>query len=162
MVSSDRLRRHRSDNANCCVPMLLLLNAKSVARGKAIEGRPPNFLTYSCLATSAARVSGSFLRWVWPLLNRECRDQRSSNSTHNSSLLFMTTFPLPAAPRTRSPRKRRRRFSGYVARRFWAPARACPSALIDNAFFSRELGIDTTPEWIESRIGIVAAALGRR
>lgn len=29
-----------------------------------------------------------------------------------------------------------------------------PERAIDNEFFSRELGIDTTPEWIESRIGI--------
>ena len=30
-----------------------------------------------------------------------------------------------------------------------------PERVIDNAYFSRELGVDTTPEWIESRIGIV-------
>ena len=30
-----------------------------------------------------------------------------------------------------------------------------PEHVIDNAYFSRELGVDTTPEWIESRIGIV-------
>jgi len=30
-----------------------------------------------------------------------------------------------------------------------------PPRVIDNEFFSRELGVDTTPEWIESRIGIV-------
>jgi 3-oxoacyl-[acyl-carrier-protein] synthase-3 len=30
-----------------------------------------------------------------------------------------------------------------------------PEKVIDNAYFSRELGIATTPEWIESRIGIV-------
>jgi 3-oxoacyl-[acyl-carrier-protein] synthase-3 len=33
---------------------------------------------------------------------------------------------------------------------------ACvPECVVDNAFFSSKLGIDTTPEWIESRIGIV-------
>ena len=31
-----------------------------------------------------------------------------------------------------------------------------PERVVDNAFFSRELGIDTTPEWIEQRIGIVS------
>jgi 3-oxoacyl-[acyl-carrier-protein] synthase-3 len=31
-----------------------------------------------------------------------------------------------------------------------------PERIIDNAYFSRELGIDTTPEWIEDRIGIVS------
>src|SRR5881396_2656447 len=30
-----------------------------------------------------------------------------------------------------------------------------PHRIIDNAYFSHELGIDTTPEWIESRIGII-------
>jgi 3-oxoacyl-[acyl-carrier-protein] synthase-3 len=30
-----------------------------------------------------------------------------------------------------------------------------PERVIDNAYFSRDLGIATTPEWIESRIGIV-------
>ncbi|MCI0332514.1 MAG: ketoacyl-ACP synthase III [Planctomycetes bacterium] len=30
-----------------------------------------------------------------------------------------------------------------------------PECVVDNTFFSRQLGIDTTPEWIESRIGIV-------
>jgi 3-oxoacyl-[acyl-carrier-protein] synthase-3 len=30
-----------------------------------------------------------------------------------------------------------------------------PERIIPNEYFSRELGIDTTPEWIESRIGIV-------
>jgi 3-oxoacyl-[acyl-carrier-protein] synthase-3 len=30
-----------------------------------------------------------------------------------------------------------------------------PETVIDNAYFSRELGLATTPEWIESRIGIV-------
>src|SRR3954452_15818970 len=33
---------------------------------------------------------------------------------------------------------------------------ACvPARVVDNAYFSDELGIDTTPEWIESRIGIL-------
>src|SRR5688572_29159685 len=30
-----------------------------------------------------------------------------------------------------------------------------PERVIDNAYFSRELGLDTTAEWIEDRIGIV-------
>src|ERR1044072_2125243 len=30
-----------------------------------------------------------------------------------------------------------------------------PELVIENKYFSRELGLDTTPEWIESRIGIV-------
>lgn len=30
-----------------------------------------------------------------------------------------------------------------------------PERVIDNAYFGRELGVETTPEWIESRIGIV-------
>ena len=30
-----------------------------------------------------------------------------------------------------------------------------PQRVIENEFFNRELGVDTTPEWIESRIGIV-------
>jgi 3-oxoacyl-[acyl-carrier-protein] synthase III len=30
-----------------------------------------------------------------------------------------------------------------------------PERIIDNSFFQSELGLDTTPEWIESRIGIV-------
>jgi 3-oxoacyl-[acyl-carrier-protein] synthase-3 len=29
-----------------------------------------------------------------------------------------------------------------------------PQRVIDNEYFSRELGVDTSPEWIESRIGI--------
>ena len=31
-----------------------------------------------------------------------------------------------------------------------------PARIVDNAYFSDELGIDTTPEWIESRIGILS------
>src|SRR5262245_32049720 len=30
-----------------------------------------------------------------------------------------------------------------------------PERVVDNSYFSRELGLDTSPEWIESRIGIV-------
>ena len=30
-----------------------------------------------------------------------------------------------------------------------------PERVVENSYFSDELGIDTTPEWIESRIGIV-------
>ena len=30
-----------------------------------------------------------------------------------------------------------------------------PQRVLDNAYFSRELGVDTTPEWIESHIGLV-------
>ncbi len=31
-----------------------------------------------------------------------------------------------------------------------------PQRIIDNTYFSQELGVDTSPEWIESRIGIVS------
>jgi len=76
------------------------------------------------------------------------------NSAHLFSLL-MTTFPISAAPRTRKLRKRRR--ASRVRRATILGTGACvPERVIDNGYFSRELGIDTTPEWIESRIGIVS------
>jgi 3-oxoacyl-[acyl-carrier-protein] synthase-3 len=34
--------------------------------------------------------------------------------------------------------------------------KSVPERVIDNTHFSQELGLDTTPEWIENRIGIVA------
>jgi 3-oxoacyl-[acyl-carrier-protein] synthase-3 len=36
-----------------------------------------------------------------------------------------------------------------------ATGTSVPQRVIENSYFSRELGIDTTPEWIEKRIGIV-------
>lgn len=67
----------------------------------------------------------------------------------------MTTFPIPAAPRTRSPRKRRR--VQQIRRATILGTGICvPERVIENDYFSRELGMDTTPEWIESRIGIVS------
>ena len=58
----------------------------------------------------------------------------------------------PSAPCPRRVRK----LPQLVRRATILGTGACvPERVIDNAYFSRELGIDTTPEWIESRIGIV-------
>src|SRR4051794_18614751 len=60
--------------------------------------------------------------------------------------------PLTPADRSSGSASRagRTRTASILGTGVCVPARA-----IDNAYFSRELGIDTTPEWIESRIGIV-------
>jgi 3-oxoacyl-[acyl-carrier-protein] synthase III len=66
----------------------------------------------------------------------------------------MTTFVPPVEYRTRQlkavPRKKRLRRATILGTGSCVPAR-----VVDNAYFSDELGIDTTPEWIESRIGIL-------
>jgi 3-oxoacyl-[acyl-carrier-protein] synthase-3 len=64
----------------------------------------------------------------------------------------MTTSLTSTTTQPRRVRKRRKR----VRRATILGTGSCvPGKVIDNAYFSRELGIDTTPEWIESRIGIV-------
>jgi len=64
----------------------------------------------------------------------------------------MTTFLPSTTTHPGRLRKRRKR----VRRATILGTGAClPECVVDNAFFSRELGIDTTPEWIENRIGIV-------
>lgn len=56
-------------------------------------------------------------------------------------------LPHPGRVRSRVPRLRRATILGT--------GRCVPERVIENAYFSRELGLDTTPEWIESRIGIL-------
>ena len=56
------------------------------------------------------------------------------------------------APRPRRIRRRRQR----IRRATILGTGVCvPERVIDNAYFSRELGLETTPEWIETRIGIL-------
>ncbi len=63
------------------------------------------------------------------------------------TILLPSTTTRPGRIRKRRKRVRRATILG---------AGACvPECVVDNAFFSHRLGIDTTPEWIESRIGIV-------
>jgi 3-oxoacyl-[acyl-carrier-protein] synthase III len=68
----------------------------------------------------------------------------------------MTTFSSPAAPRGRTLRQRRRRIQRVRRATILGTGTCVPKRVVDNAYFSRELGIDTTPEWIEQRIGIVS------
>jgi 3-oxoacyl-[acyl-carrier-protein] synthase-3 len=64
----------------------------------------------------------------------------------------MTTLLPSTTTRPGRLRKRRKR----VRRATILGTGSCvPDCVVDNAFFSNRLGIDTTPEWIESRIGIV-------
>jgi 3-oxoacyl-[acyl-carrier-protein] synthase-3 len=61
----------------------------------------------------------------------------------------------PVVPRRQSARKSSR--PKKLRRATILGTGVCvPERVIDNGYFSRELGIDTTPEWIESRIGIVS------
>jgi 3-oxoacyl-[acyl-carrier-protein] synthase-3 len=63
-----------------------------------------------------------------------------------------TVAPLPV-PEIRIRRRRKR--ARLIRRATILGTGACvPQRVIDNEYFSRELGIDTTPEWIENRIGI--------
>lgn len=61
--------------------------------------------------------------------------------------------PTPLlAPRPRRIRRRTQR----VRRATILGTGVCvPERVIDNTYFSEELGLDTTPDWIESRIGIL-------
>jgi 3-oxoacyl-[acyl-carrier-protein] synthase-3 len=63
------------------------------------------------------------------------------------TMLLPSTTTHPARLRKRRKRTRRATILGTGA--------CLPECVVDNAFFSRELGIDTTPEWIESRVGII-------
>jgi 3-oxoacyl-[acyl-carrier-protein] synthase III len=67
------------------------------------------------------------------------------------------TIVVPTIPsRTRRPRKSSRKVKKLRRATILGSGTCVPSRVIDNGYFSRELGIDTTPEWIESRIGIVS------
>jgi 3-oxoacyl-[acyl-carrier-protein] synthase III len=67
-----------------------------------------------------------------------------------SSVMTISLTSTAIQPgRVRKRRKRVRRAS------ILGTGSCVPARVVDNAYFSRELGIDTTPEWIESRIGIV-------
>src|ERR1700742_2841825 len=67
----------------------------------------------------------------------------------------MTTFVPPVKYRSRQrkvvPQKKKLRRATILGTGSCVPAR-----IVDNSYFSNELGIDTTPEWIESRIGILS------
>ncbi len=67
----------------------------------------------------------------------------------------METVTLPPAPSARSVRKRPQRARRIRKATILGTGTCVPERVIDNAYFSRELGLDTTPEWIESRIGIL-------
>jgi 3-oxoacyl-[acyl-carrier-protein] synthase III len=64
---------------------------------------------------------------------------------------------MKSQTRVLEPRPRRaRKQSKRVRRATILGTGVCvPERVIANSYFSRELGLDTTPEWIESRIGIV-------
>jgi 3-oxoacyl-[acyl-carrier-protein] synthase III len=53
------------------------------------------------------------------------------------------------------PRKQRKSSRRVRRATILGTGMCVPECVIDNSYFSRELGINTTPEWIESRIGIV-------
>jgi 3-oxoacyl-[acyl-carrier-protein] synthase-3 len=55
--------------------------------------------------------------------------------------------PVPRRARKQSKRVRRATILGTGV--------CVPERVVENKYFSEELGLDTTPEWIESRIGIV-------
>lgn len=64
----------------------------------------------------------------------------------------MTTFLSSTTTEPDRLRKRRKRVRHAT---LLGTGTCVPECVVDNEFFSRKLGIDTTPEWIESRIGIV-------
>ena len=55
--------------------------------------------------------------------------------------------PVPRRVRKQSKRLRRATILGTGV--------CVPERVVENKYFSEELGLDTTPEWIETRIGIV-------
>ncbi len=63
----------------------------------------------------------------------------------------MKTRSLKLAPRARRVRKLSQRLRRAT---ILGTGMSVPQRVIDNTFFSRELGLDTSPEWIESHIGI--------
>ena len=71
---------------------------------------------------------------------------------YNTRLRTMKSPASILAPRPRRIRRRRQR----IRRATILGTGVCvPERVIDNAYFSRELGLETTPEWIENRIGIL-------
>ena len=66
----------------------------------------------------------------------------------------METLSLLSPPATRTVRKRARRVRRVRKATILGTGTCVPARVIDNDYFNRELGMDTTPEWIESRIGI--------
>lgn len=64
---------------------------------------------------------------------------------------------VPSLPRLRRRRKQKSRRAKHLLRATILGTGKCvPERIVDNEFFSRDLRLNTTPEWIESRIGIVA------
>jgi len=85
-------------------------------------------------------------------LYRVTRIPRAGSDDHNPRSQTMGTLSPTLAPypqRVGQLQKRVRRAS------ILGTGCSVPERVIDNAVFSRELGVDTTPEWIESRIGII-------
>jgi 3-oxoacyl-[acyl-carrier-protein] synthase-3 len=65
------------------------------------------------------------------------------------SMNLRTPVLTPGKERIRRKRQRVRRATVL------GTGMCVPERVIDNSYFSKELGLNTTPEWIESRIGIV-------
>ncbi|HEX4412862.1 MAG TPA: hypothetical protein VH107_04485, partial [Lacipirellulaceae bacterium] len=67
----------------------------------------------------------------------------------------MSTIVPPVQIRTRQRKTARQK--KRLRRATILGSGACvPERIVENAYFRDELGIDTTPEWIESRIGILS------
>src|SRR5262245_24513358 len=66
----------------------------------------------------------------------------------------MTSLIQPPHADERSQNRLRRRPSTRTAT-ILGTGICVPERVIDNGYFSRELGVDTTADWIESRIGIL-------
>src|SRR5215475_16033414 len=74
-----------------------------------------------------------------------------SYNRHNANRSMNSRAPIlesrPRRARKKSKRVRRATILGTGV--------CVPERVIDNSYFSQELGLDTSPEWIEKRIGIV-------
>src|SRR4051812_28919813 len=71
---------------------------------------------------------------------------------HNTSLRNMKSPSALLSTRSRRVRRRPQR----IRRASILGTGVCvPERVIENAYFSQVLGLDTTPEWIASRIGIL-------
>src|SRR5262245_778754 len=75
-----------------------------------------------------------------------------ASSTTCEKLSMSTVAPSPT-PEVRT-RRRRKRTRSIRKATILGTGTCVPQRAIDNDYFSRELGVDTTAEWIESRIGI--------
>src|SRR4051794_27672824 len=115
-----------------------------------------NIVGYAFTGTSPPIARGLLQRVrSLPYLGRR-KPNRGHSSTIQPSYSSMTIVVPPIPSRTRRLRKQARKIKKLRRATILGTGSCVPSRVIENDYFSRDLGIDTTPEWIESRIGIIS------